>query len=275
MKRTFSFKLLISIIFSLLISSASFAQSETKFISLAPSITEIIYYLNLDKNLIGVTQDCNYPKTVKNKEIIGNIFSINKEKVLELYLKNDKKINILALISSKPFLSEFNNMKGIDAQYFEFKNIDDIYSAMAKIGKIYGVESEAKTKAVAIKKEIAKYHTKNSKNILYLIQSEPMITVGKDSYITEVIRQSGNFSATSGIKGEYPSISKEYAASLSVDIVMVDNFQTEKRLDELKIFYPNARFIRLTQEQKDIINRPGPRVAEAVKLFYEISLNTK
>lgn len=273
MKKHFLYKLLISFfIFFAALNPVNAVQD--KVISLVPSITEIIYFLGLEDNLLAITRDCNYPKAANNKEKIGNAFSINKEKILDLYLKNGKKLGIYALASSKIFLSDLEALKGVEFQYFEFKNIQNIYDGILRIGKTFGIEGVATSKISKMKTEIAKFSAKNTgngKKILYLIQTEPMITIGKESYISDVIKHSGNISITDNLHGEYPPISKEYAAKLDVDIIVIDNFQIQSNLTELKRFFPNTEFVQLTREQTDIINRPSPRVVEAVKFFHDIS----
>lgn len=266
MRKTFLYKFLISLALLFVLSGAAFCYKkpvDSKIISLAPSMTEIVYYLGLDKNLAGISKSCNYPADTKSKEVIGNIFSVNKEKILELYLENGRKLKILALISSKPFLDDLSHLEGVDIEYFEFKNVNDVNKAISRLGKIYEIPS--------VPLELPIPATTPSKKILYLIQTNPIITIGKDSYITDVIARSGNVSVTADLKGEYPAVSKEYIATLGADIIIVDNYESKDKLDELKTFHKGAKFVQLNQAQKDVINRPGPRVVEGVGIFRDIA----
>ena|GEM_PF-1228364 len=265
MRKTFLYKFLISLAL-LVFAAPAFCRENfegAKIISIAPSITEIVYYLGLDKNLIGVSQSCDYPVDVKNKEIVGGVFSINKERILELYLENDRRLKILALIFAKPFLGELSHIDGIEIEYFEFKRVDDVNGAILRLGKIYNVPQK--------QLQLPPPTASTPKKILYLIQTSPIITIGKNSYITDVIARSGNISVTGDLNGEYPPVSKEYIASLSPDIIVVDNYDSTDKLDDLKAFHKNAKFIQLKQAQKDVINRPGPRVIEGVKIFRELA----
>ncbi len=266
MRKTFLYKFLISLALLFILQGKAFCNEgpkAVKLISLAPSITEIVYYLGLDKDLIGISKSCNYPADTKNKEVVSDLYSINKERILELYLENGRRLKILALISAKPFLNELSYLDIIEVNYFEFKNVSDINKAISKFEEMYGVPAPPL--------KLPPPTTIRPKKILYLIQTNPIITIGKDSYIADVITHSGNISVTAGLKGEYPAVSKEYIASLKPDIVIIDNYGSADKLSELKAFHKGVKFVQLNQAQKDIINRPGPRVVEAVKVFGELA----
>ena len=64
--------------------SAAKEVSNPKIISLAPAVTEIIYALDVQDNLIGVSTACNYPKEAMLKEKVGDAYFLNKEKIIRL-----------------------------------------------------------------------------------------------------------------------------------------------------------------------------------------------
>jgi iron complex transport system substrate-binding protein len=275
MKKTFLSKLLISA-FALTFAAFIFLgvkkmqvpklspKNEVTFISLVPSITEIIYALNLENNLLAVSDACNWPEDVKNKEQIGSMYNINNEKIIELSPKY-----LLALISAKPFLQNLEDTakSGIEVIYFEFNNVNDIFAAIVKIGEIGNKAKEADLLNKKIKGKIKGNCKNNPKKILYLIQTQPLITIGSKSYITDVIRLSGNKSISAEINSYYPAVSQEYVTNLEPDIVVVDMFGNESEVKRAHKMFKNAEFIELKTREKDIINRPGPRVGESVEFF--------
>ena len=62
----------------------SSAEPARKIISLAPSTTEILFSLNLDKEIIGVSTFCNYPEQALKKEKVGTFSSPDVEKIVSL-----------------------------------------------------------------------------------------------------------------------------------------------------------------------------------------------
>jgi len=55
-----------------------------RIISLAPSITEIIYALGLGDRLVGVTTYCDYPEEAKKKPKVGGMVNPSIEAVVSL-----------------------------------------------------------------------------------------------------------------------------------------------------------------------------------------------
>ncbi len=257
MTKTSIFKFLISFFLFVCANSAS----AHTFVSLSPVPTEILYALGADDTLLGVSSACDYPLNVKNKPIIGDTYFVNMEMIVKL-----KPDYLFAMKSAQPMLGELALTK-TNPVYFEFSSLDDIYSAIIKIAELSGKNKAGQTLVQNIKTKISKYKTKNPKKILYVVQTKPLITIGSESFITDVIEKSGHKSVGSLIKQSYPTISLEYALNEKPDVIVIC-YGAET--PEMKKLFPSAKFIYLTKEQRDLINRPAPRIWQAVKFFAEI-----
>ena len=67
------------------ISHTSSIPSPKKIISLVPSISELLYHLNLDTETIGITKFCIHPLSWKqSKQKVGGTKNINIQKITEL-----------------------------------------------------------------------------------------------------------------------------------------------------------------------------------------------
>ena len=248
----FKYLISLSIIFGGLNSPAS------TYVSLSPVPTEIIYALDAQNNLLGVSTTCNFPKEAKEKPIIGDTYFVNMEMILK-----QKPDYLFSMSSAKPMLGQLSQTK-TKPVYFEFTKIEEIYDAINLIAELTEKEENAPELIANIKKKVEQNKTKNPKKILYIVQTNPLITIGNKSFITDIIEKSGHKSVTSDINHYYPNITIEYAMKTNPDIVVVC-FPTD--MENLKQLLPNSKFIYLTKEERDIINRSGPRVYEAVKLF--------
>ena len=228
----------------------SYAYAEkTTYVSLTPSITEIVYALEAQDNLIGVSTECNYPIEASLKTKIGNTFFVDREKIIRL-----KPDYIFSMESTQYLLASFKYSQ-IKPIFFKFDTIDDVYTQQA--GELIS----------SIKEQISKIKTNSPKKILYLVQVNPMISIGKKSFITDVIQKSGQLSVTSNLNAYYPTISEEFAVKSSPDIVVVNFFDDTRRLRQL---FPHSKIIILSKEERDVINRPGPRVYKSVQYFSKL-----
>ena len=254
------FKYLISL---LIITFGINGAEASTYASLSPVFTEIIYALDAQDNLLGVSSVCNYPKEAKQKPVIGDTYYVNAEMLVKL-----KPDYLFATESNKPKLGELY-LTSTKPVYFNFFNINDIYNSVEQIGKITQRQDNAELLIKNIKNKIDKYKTKTPKKILFLIQTNPEITIGKNSFITDIIRKSGHKSITENINFPYPEISLEYALKNKPDVIIMA-YPTD--VSRLKRLFPNTKILYLSRYESDIIMRPGPRVYEAVKIFSEIDV---
>lgn len=259
--KNFTCKLIISfIIFIFLYGGCSHAKNKT-FVSLAPAVTEIIYAINAEENLLAVSTSCDYPHQVMQKDKIGDAYYINKEKLLKFRPNYIFAVNNLQLQNGK--LKKLN----IETIVFSANSVNSVFSIILKIGELSGKYDNSLKLVKKLSEYIDNKSIEHPKSILYLVQLNPIITIGNKSYISDLIRKSGHISVTDGLNLAYPQVSYEYLASLNPDIVIVA-FQSDYK--KLKKIYPNKKIIFLNKIQNDVINRPGPRILEAVKFFREL-----
>jgi len=254
-----------SLIFSIFILLVSFFLSGYKYtphkgtyISLAPSITEVIYAINAQNNLLAVTMWSDYPEDAKKKPQVGDAIFINKEAIIKL-----KPEIIFAVENHKILIDDLKNI-GIQVYYFPSRNIDDVYTNILTIGKITGRKSKSEHLVKALKNEQNKLKpVKKRKKIFYVVQGEPLITIGSDTFIGDLIKKSGQDSITASIKGSYIKVNQEYVISKHPDIVYVYDKETANYLSP----YIKSKYVVLTEQQKNILNRPGPRIIQSLKIF--------
>ncbi len=255
------YKFLISLIL-ILFNNIAFAEvSDKSFVSLSPALTETMYALGAENMLKGVSNSCTYPIDAKNKEKIGDSFFINEEKIIQI-----NPNYILALDSSEFALNKFKKLNIIPI-CLKYKTIDDVHKNIFELGKLTNKEITAKQLVEKSINNIKSAKTKNPKRILYLVQTEPMITIGKKSFISDVIKNSGNTSITANIDSYYPIVTEEFLIRENPDIIVVSNFTDNSKIKKI---FPNTKIIVMPNELNDIINRPGPRVYKSVEFFAEL-----
>lgn len=259
MKTSIIYRLIISIF--IFFAGSSVFSAENTFVSLSPALTEMMYAIGAEKNLLGVSTVCVCPPDTPEKPKVGNSYFINKEIIIKLRPKY-----ILAADGSKTHLQNFDKI-GIKPLYFELYTTDAIYNAVTKLGEMTGQQENALKLNNKIKKNISLAKTKHPKRILYLIQLNPFVTIGNKSFLSDEIKQAGHISVTQELDSFYPSVSEEYLLRTNPDVIIVSMKSDEKRLKKL---FPDKKIIYLSPEMNDIVNRPGPRVDKAVKFFSQI-----
>ncbi len=238
----------------------NYAESKT-FVSLSPALTEIMFAIGADKDLLGVSTECNYPQAAKQKQKVGNAYYVNKEKILEL-----KPDYILLADGAASAAQNFNKI-GAKSVIYKTNSVNSIYDTILSLGELTGKVENSKKIVSDLKTDISTVNVKQPKKILYLIQLNPLITIGNKSFISDIIKTSGQKSVTEDLNAFYPSVSAEYVLKLNPDIIVVSSKSDDKMLKRL---FPNKKIIYLTKEENDLINRPATRINKAVRFFAEL-----
>lgn len=253
----------------------SFDALPQRIISMAPNITEGIYAIGADKNLVGVTEFCDYPPEAKQKTKIGGYDNVNFEMVASL--KPD--ITLLTVEStSRPNYQALQNL-GIKLFVINAKNIDGVAAMLKNLGKITGREKEADVLAnnlIRQRDSIRTVAQTNAKSrCLVIIGTNPIMTASKTSFINELMELSGlqNIYAESSV--DYPTISYEDITVKSPSSILLpyDTTKTDKlKIEEEEL----AKSLSSTEAIKknnfiivdnNVVFRPGPRVIDAVRII--------
>lgn len=259
MTKTSMYRFLLSLLLICFLQTA--AMSKNTFISLLSGNTEIIYLLGAEDSLLAVSTTCYYPKEAKLKERVGDSYYANLEEIIKI-----KPDYLLAFYTSKPLLAGIERTH-TKVLYFEYNKINDIYKNITTLGKLTGKDKKALELNNSIRSKIASAKTSHPKKILYLLQMEPYISIGKSSFITDVIKASGQNSVTASLNLYYPSISPEFIVNSDPDIIVL-GFPGNLKI--LKRLCPRAKIVVIDDYMRDVINRPGPRVAESVEFFAKL-----
>jgi iron complex transport system substrate-binding protein len=108
-----------------------------RIISLSPHITEILYKLHAEKNLVAVTDFCSFPREAQKLEKIGGLLNPNIEKIVAL--KPTHVFGVPAHADLAAALAQFS----IEIIMLPNETISDYLSTVLKIGQTIGRDSMA------------------------------------------------------------------------------------------------------------------------------------
>lgn len=132
-------RLFFSVLLLSIVSFSSVCQSIKRIVSLAPSLTMNLYYLDLKEEVVGCTSYCEIAKPDK-KPIVGSAVSVNVEKILSL-----KPDLVLAAPITRTETIEMLRKLGLRVELFPIPDsFDEICNQFLRLGKIVGQEELAK-----------------------------------------------------------------------------------------------------------------------------------
>lgn len=209
------------IIAALFLSSfvTSFAQKEYKrIISLAPSLTQSLYYLDAQNKLLGCTSYCVAAKEDK-KEIVATAVKANLEKVIAL--KPD-----LVLVSGFTDLQDIETLRkfGIHVEVFQSpKSFKEICNQFIHLGKLIGKEEIAR-KTVSeseqkIKNISARMKWKKKPRMFFQIGANPLFTVLPNTFMDDYMTFLGAENISKSLnKG---TVSREFVIAKNPDYIFI------------------------------------------------------
>ena len=234
-----------------------------RVVSLAPSLTESIYAVGAGENLVGVTTYCDYPDAAMAVEKVGDTQTPNIERIVAL--KPD-----VVFVSTASQLEAFMatlDQQGIAVYVMDAKSVGEVIDDLRTLGKLLGIENSAEQLATALAERVSKVEAiaSSKPRVFIQISNEPLFTVGKDSYLTEVVEKAGGESVTKDIASGYPKLSKETASAMSPDVIILSNSEDNREPNAVFRNSPAVKNGRIYRINADIISRPGPRLVDALE----------
>ena len=243
-------------------------------VSLAPSLTEMIFAIGAGDRLVGVTTYCNYPSETAAIAKVGDTQTPNIETIIAL--KPD-----VVFVSTASQLEAFMktlDQQGIAVYVTDPKDLEGVFADLATLGDLFETKERATTligslieRVEGVKEETA---GKSPVRVFLQISRDPLYTIGKDSFLTELVGTAGGVSITKDVATAYPTLSKETALALKPDVIILSDSEDNREPNDVFKNSPAVKNGRIIRVNADIISRPGPRLVDALEQIAE-ELKTK
>ncbi|ACL70647.1 ABC transporter substrate-binding protein [Halothermothrix orenii] len=248
-----------------------------RIISLSPNITEILFALGLDEEIVGVTTYADYPEAALEKEKIGTIVEPNIEKIISL------KPDLVFAAGINKLETVFTLKKlGIKVAGFNPTRVNDIFVTIKKIGKLTGKSKEARAMVTSMYIEMAEIQElvdaalkdRPRPRVFYEIWSDPLYTAGKNTFIDDVINLAGGVNIGAKAPGKWPQFNLEQLLIENPDVyisslhsapgkVTVEKIKKRTGYSSLKAVKNNRVYI----VDQNLVSRPSPRIIKGLKEF--------
>jgi len=246
-------------------------QPVRRIVSLAPSLTETIYALGLQDRLVGDTDYCDYPPDAQKKTKVGGAINPSLEQIVALHpdlVLITKSLNRLETVHS------LDNL-GISSYATDPHTVDEIISSSKKLAAVLGSPEEGERIAVDMQRRLADLQHRISalppKRVLFAVWTEPLISIGKDTFIADAMRRAGAVSIVDSSQ-DWPQVNLEEVARLQPDFLVfaASHSETVPRDVEALANLPAWRIIDAVRNRRyavisDAVNRPAPRIVAAIE----------
>jgi len=253
-----------------------------RYISLAPSTTEILFALGLDDQIVGVSSYCNYPPKAKDKENVGTFSQPNIEKIL--FLKPD-----YIFCTGLEQAQAISDLKRLNLKVYvaDPKNMRELFDSISDIGKITGKDIQAQSliknmseEIEAVKSEVSLLPAGKKPKVFIEIWDNPLTTAGKGSFVDELITLAGGENIAADTKRPYSIFSAEEVIIRNPDYIILAYMDQAKPVELVAKRMGWNSIVAVKNNQvyndinPDILLRPGPRIVQGLREIYN-RLKTK
>jgi|SRR6185312_2609062 len=220
-----------------------------RIVSLVPSQTELLAYLGLDEEVVGITKFCIHPEEwFTNKRRIGGTKNIDFNKIEEL--KPD------LIIGNKEENKE-EQIKELMQRYpvwmSDIHNLDDAFDMILNVGKLVNKYDKTAALVKDIRSNFKSLHNHEipSTKTAYFIWREPYMSVGRSAFINSMMEKLSLNNIFTGMPGEYPSVSAEQIKLANPELILLSSEPypfAEKHIAEFKAICPNAKVMLVDGE---------------------------
>ena len=245
-------------------------DSIRRVVTLSPNLTEIVHTAGAGRRLAGANAADDYPPAVDTLPRFS-VLPVDFEAVAalrpDLVLATDQTNN--------PRDAKTFRALNIPTVFFSFNEVQDIFDAVRRTGRLLGTEKRARAAAdslqhvlQAVKKKTAAAGERPS--VLLLAGDKTLYSFGQQSYVHDLIRMAGGRSVTATLDAKAPVLSEEYVIRKNPDVI-IGTFGQGTNPQHLLELHPAWKSVSAIEEGRvysidgDLVVRPGPRVVAGLR----------
>lgn len=245
-----------------------------RIVSLAPSITEILFALGLGKRVVGVTELCNYPPEARAKPKVGDA-NISPERVVALKpdlvvaheLLNGRVIPVLRRLGLRVLSANPNTF-------------EKLFAFIQQIGEAAGVPERAaqlvrqmRVRMQRVALRVARVRARAYPRVLFAISIEPLWASGRGTFVDDLIRRAGGVNALGSQVQGFRAISLETALACRPEVILLAGPRRDAILNDPRWRNtPAVQRGRVYEVNPDIYLRESPRLIDALEQLASLLL---
>ncbi|MFB6175088.1 MAG: cobalamin-binding protein [Candidatus Nanohalobium sp.] len=234
-----------------------------KTVSLAPSNTEIIYRLDLERHLVATTGLCNHPEEARKKKSVGGWTSgIDFQRIRNI----DPDLILTSDSLQEPIKKE---LEGLEVLHVAPQTVEEIYSSIEKIGRRFDAEKKANSLVKEMKEGLSGIDVSGAPRIYCEEWNNPVMASG--NWIPGLVeRIGGKYFLEEGERSREFELEK--LKGFDPEYIFINVCGAGKNVDTEKVLSrPGWQDITAVENgdvyviDDALLNRPGPRLVEGAE----------
>jgi iron complex transport system substrate-binding protein len=249
-----------------------------RVICLMPSVTDTVYALGAGDDVVGISDFTKYPAEALSKPSVGNLINPSIETILSLHPDLVIGVQPMGPMEATDQLERV----GIPIFLVSPHGIAGIFHSIETIGEALNRPQKADALVHSLRQRVdaVRARTKHlpAPTVFMPVWYDPITTIGKHAFITEIIDAAGGHSITDDLSTDWPEVSLEVVLSRAPDaLLLVRGGKTTMEVLESRPGWNNMAAIKAHRAYyvDDRINFPSPVAIDALedlaKQFHPLS----
>ena len=250
-------------------------RRSSRLISLAASITEILFALNIGDRVVGVTDTCDYPAEALNLPNIGCWFEPNLE-----VLKKLKPDLVVGLETAHRELGAPLKEAGIELKLINPTSVDQAIDQITELGRLLGatgagaVVNELKDRLESLDEAVAKISPGSRLTACRILEfdGECVYVAGPLSFQYDIITRAGGINVTADLNEAYPRITLEQLGEMDPGLIFYCGYNMEYLGKMMQNpVWSSMRAVeagRIDRFPCELTCRFGPRIVDMTELLH-------
>ena len=252
----------------------AFDRPVARVITLAPSLTELVFAAGGGDAIVATDSNSDYPGAARAIPRIGDAARLDVERILAL------KPDLVIVWRHGNTNRELDQLEAAGIRLFrlEPQRLDEVSTAIERLGRVLGKESVASPAADSLRDALAALRRRHAGDapvrVFYQVWSTPLMTINRKQIVSEVIELCGGRNVFASLAPLVPQVATESVLAANPEAIFTADELGAKALvrrDADVVAFAIWRRHRslaavmggwLYTLNGDAISRQGPRIAD-------------
>ena len=253
-----------------------FAKSYERIVSLAPSVTEILFAIGADNRLVGVTTYCDFPAEAKQKPKVGGFTEHSLEAIAA------QRPDLVMMVPNRGTKFTYEKLKqlGIETSVVPLYSLNDLVRSYDVIGEKVGNAEQARKLQTQLVETIDQARKESAarqpRRVAFVNWHTPLIVPAPGTLEGDVIELVGGENIVKNGSQHYPKLGVEFLFASDPDLIIdtsshgedVDREVFKKVVREFWSKYKELRAVKsgdIYVFRRDVYSVPGPRTVRFIE----------
>jgi iron complex transport system substrate-binding protein len=245
-------------------------QPGLRVVSLVPSVTEITYAVGAGKELVGNTNQCDYPEAARSVYKVGDFLSPDLERIVALH----PGLVFLTLPMHRQLLEKLREMK-VPVYVSRPADIEAVFREVDTVASLLGRRAAGESLVASMRRRLDSVPAFPDTPRVYVeISGTPLMTAGGGTFINELLARAGGRNVFANSVQEYPVVDPEAVVKADPEVILLLHPDMSVKDVARRVGWGGISAVRngriFDKLDEDLLFRPGPRIVDGVVLLAKL-----